>query len=78
CFFHLLWLSFLRASLNSDIAFPLTLTLSLGEREQQSNASSFDDEHSENTPIRFIEDRRAILPLPKREGRALQLIVGPG
>ena len=51
------------------VQFPLTLTLSLGEREQQ--ADTFGDSESllANPVARFSKRLRAILPLPEVEGR---------
>jgi len=44
--------------------FPLTLTLSLGEREQQSCVAFFSDSPPANSIIRFFERLSTTLPLP--------------
>jgi len=49
--------------------FPLTLTLSLREREQQSSDGCLADGCWANSGTRVIERRRTILPLPWGEGR---------
>jgi len=45
--------------------FPLTLTLSLREREQQASAWCFADGYWANSGRSMIERRWAILPLPR-------------
>src|SRR5216117_3101689 len=49
--------------------FPLTLTLSLREREQQASDGCLADGCWPNSGTRVIERRRTILPLPWGEGR---------
>ena len=49
--------------------FPLTLTRSLGEREQQASAWSLADGRWANSAMGVIERQRTILPLPRGEGR---------
>jgi hypothetical protein len=49
--------------------FPLTLTLSLKEREQQASERCLADNCWANTGGVVIERRWTILPLPKGEGR---------
>src|SRR6266496_1634772 len=50
-------------------SFPLTLTLSLGEREQQPPALCLAHTGLANSVTGMAERRRTILPLPKGEGR---------
>ena len=50
--------------------FPLTLTLSLRELEQQAADWGLADGRWSNSRTDVIERRRTILPLPKGEGRA--------
>jgi len=51
------------------IAFPLTLTLSLGEREQQSRASWFSEDPPAILAVRFVESGEPFsLSLREREG----------
>ena len=52
-----------------DVAFPLTLALSLGEREQRAHVSDFSSDYPANPAASFSVGRRRILPLPKGEGR---------
>jgi hypothetical protein len=49
--------------------FPLTLTLSLGEREQQASDWCLADGCWANSGTSVIERRWIILPLPRGEGR---------
>src|SRR6184192_1577799 len=49
--------------------FPLTLTLSLREREQQGSDWCLADGRWANSGTGMIERRRTILPLPGGEGR---------
>ena len=49
--------------------FPLTLTLSLREREQQASDWCLANGHWANSDTGVIERRWTILPLPKGEGR---------
>ena len=56
-------------TLNFHVAFPLTLTLSLGERGQQSELFSFSDIRLANPVAGFRVRLAAILPLPWGEGR---------
>ena len=49
--------------------FPLTLTLSLREREQQASDWCLADGRWENSGAGVIERRWTILPLPRGEGR---------
>ncbi len=49
--------------------FPLTLTLSLREREQQASDGRLADGCWANSGTGVIERRRTILPLPWGEGR---------
>ncbi len=49
--------------------FPLTLTLSLREREQQASDWCLADGRWANSSTGLIEMRWTILPLPKGEGR---------
>ena len=48
--------------------FPLTLTLSLGEREQQASDWCLADGRWANSAKGVIETRWTILPLPRGEG----------
>ena len=48
--------------------FPLTLTLSLREREQQASDKCFADSRWTDSCSCVIERRWTILPLPKGEG----------
>ena len=48
--------------------FPLTLTLSLREREQQAPDCLLANGRWANSDMGAIQRRRAILPLPKGEG----------
>jgi N-glycosylase/DNA lyase len=48
---------------------PLTLTLSRGEREQQSTISSYSENRPANSAVRPVKRLRPILPLPRGEGR---------
>ena len=50
-------------------SFPLTLTLSLGEREQQPPGVCSAHTGLANPVVGIAERRRTILPLPKGEGR---------
>jgi len=49
--------------------FPLTLTLSLREREQQASDWCLANRRWANSSTSVIERRWTILPLPKGEGR---------
>ena len=49
--------------------FPLTLTLSLREREQHASTWCLADSRLPNSDTGVIERRWTILPLPKGEGR---------
>jgi hypothetical protein len=49
--------------------FPLTLTLSLREREQQASDWCLANGRWANSGTGVIEERWTILPLPKGEGR---------
>jgi hypothetical protein len=49
--------------------FPLTLTLSLREREQQASVGCLADNFWTTSGTVMIERRWTILPLPKGEGR---------
>jgi hypothetical protein len=49
--------------------FPLPLTLSLREREQQLHVSNFSTGCVANPALRFAKRRETILPLPGGEGR---------
>ena len=53
----------------SSECFPLTLTLSLREREQQASDRCFADSRWADSCSCVIERRWTILPLPKGEGR---------
>src|SRR2546430_1479876 len=58
---------------------PLTLTVSLREREQASNTTGFSCERPGIARAGRLRKREAILPLPKREGWGEgKGIVGPG
>ena len=59
----------LRGLERAEVPFPLTLTLSLGEREQRSARSGFSSASFANTDAGFRVRRDTILPLPKGEGR---------
>jgi len=50
-------------------SFPLTLTLSLGEREQKPPSVCLAHTRLANSVARMAERRRTILPLPSGEGR---------
>ncbi len=52
-----------------EASFPLTLTLSLGEREQQPPGVCSAHSGLGNSVVSISERRRTILPLPKGEGR---------
>jgi hypothetical protein len=54
---------------HDKVCFPLTLTLSLGEREQQAARFSFSNARLANPVAGFRVRRDTILPLPKGEGR---------
>src|SRR5437867_4746506 len=47
----------------SQVEFPLTLTLSLGEREQPASS------HGDSTSVGFADRLATFLPLPEGEGR---------
>jgi hypothetical protein len=49
--------------------FPLTLTLSLREREQRASAACSANNCWANSDTVVIEKRWTVLPLPKGEGR---------
>ena len=49
--------------------FPLTLTLSLREREQQSNALVFLKRNRQQRCVNLAYELNSILPLPGGEGR---------
>src|SRR5216117_2094490 len=51
------------------MSFPLTLTLSLGEREQPPPRIPFAHTRMANSVAAMAWRRRTILPLPKGEGR---------
>ena len=53
----------------STLNFPLTLTLSLREREQQASDWCLANGRWANSGTDVIEERWTILPLPKGEGR---------
>jgi hypothetical protein len=52
-----------------SISFPLTLTLSLGAREQAAKLSIFLGARTANPVAGFRMRRETILPLPRGEGR---------
>jgi len=52
-----------------DRVFPLTLTLSLREREQLASNACLADGRWANSDTGVIDKRWTILPLPKGEGR---------
>ena len=52
-----------------DATFPLTLTLSLGEREQPLDIFLKPNRNRAEISPRFAKARRAVLPLPRGEGR---------
>ena len=58
----------LRFAVSSEY-FPLTLTLSLGEREQQASDWCLADARWANSGTGVIERQWTILPLPRGEGR---------
>jgi len=49
--------------------FPLTLTLSLGEREQRLSVNRYSNVSRTTTDFQLSESQRTIPPLPKGEGR---------
>jgi hypothetical protein len=53
----------------SRVTFPLTLALSLREREQRHVVFDFSNAPLANPAARILVRRNAILPLPKGEGR---------
>jgi hypothetical protein len=55
--------------LNQAANFPLTLTLSLKEREQEADSFGFFHASRTKAAARFFVRRETILPLPKGEGR---------
>jgi len=61
----------MRHSVEVELSFPLTPTLSLGERGQSAPAACFAHTRAANTIARMAQGRRTILPLPS-DGR------GPG
>src|SRR5436190_21985435 len=58
----------MRHSVQVERSFPLTLTLSLGERGQPAPAAWFAHTRAANTIARIARGRRTILPLPGGEG----------
>ena len=56
--------------------FPLTVTLSLREREQQASDWCFADGYWANSGTRVIDRRWTILPLPRGEGQGEGEILG--
>jgi hypothetical protein len=66
-----------RSGPREDVLFPLTLTLSLGEREQPAAApwisavlvANSVKRRSMNSDANLVVSRRMTLPLPKGEGR---------
>ena len=59
----------LKAGCGVDASFPLTLTLSLGEREQRAQCFGFSVAALANPASGIFMRRETILPLPKGEGR---------
>src|ERR1041385_4695561 len=58
----------MRHSVEVEPSFPLTPTLSLGERGQSAPAACFAHTRAANTIARMAQGRRTILPLPGGEG----------
>jgi hypothetical protein len=56
--------------LANNASFPLTLTLSLGEREPQAARSDFSQALLALPALRLLKGLNTILPLPKGEGES--------
>jgi hypothetical protein len=58
-----------RVAVSNCNSIPLTLTLSLREREQAAAGSVVREVRGADTALGFAEGQRSILPLPEGEGR---------